>query len=110
MNIVDLRTYTIMAGRIGDYVKFYQEEGLPIQMRYLGKPVGYFTTEVGTLNQAVHMWGYASMADREERRNALEKDPDWIAYRKKSASLGLVVNQENKILRATALPTILGDR
>jgi len=107
MKILDLRTYTIQVGRLGEYVQFYQNEGLPAQSRHQGEPVGYFVTEVGTLNQAVHMWGYASMAEREERRINLEKDPEWIAYRKKSAKLGLIVSQENKLLKASALPTLL---
>ena len=38
--------------------------------------IGYFTTEIGTLNQIVHMWGYESMAQRQERRTALYSDPD----------------------------------
>jgi hypothetical protein len=100
--IVDLRTYTMVPGRLASFLDLYEKEGLPIQIKHLGKPIGYFATEVGTLNQVVHLWGYASMAEREQRRTAMEKDPDWIAYRKKSSAAGNIQHQENKILKSTS--------
>ncbi len=99
--IVDLRTYTMVPGRLAAFLELYEKEGLPIQIKHLGKPIGYFVTEVGTLNQVVHMWGYESMGDREKRRNAMEADPDWIAYRKKSGAAGNIQLQENKLLKST---------
>jgi len=99
--IVDMRTYTMVPGRLKAFLDLYQKEGLPIQIRHLGKPIGYFTTEIGTLNQVVHLWGYESMAERERKRSAMESDPDWIAYRAKSATTGNVQLQENKILKST---------
>ena len=100
--IVDLRTYTMVPGRLGAWLKLYEAEALPIQTRHLGRPIGVFTTEIGTLNQVVLLWGYQDQADRERRRGALEADPDWIAYRKKSAEAGNVQHQENKLIRSTA--------
>jgi hypothetical protein len=99
--IIDLRTYTMAPGRLAAWLKLYEAEGLPIQTRHLGKPIGVFTTDVGTLNQAVLLWGYASQGDREQRRGAMETDPDWIAYRKKSAEAANVQHQENKIIKST---------
>ena len=83
--IVDLRTYTMVPGRLGAWLKLYQAEGMPIHVRHLGQPIGVFTTDVGTVNQVVFLWGFESQADRERRRDALESDPDWVAYRQKSA-------------------------
>jgi hypothetical protein len=100
--IVDLRTYTMVPGRLGAWLQLYQTDGMPIHLRHLGKPVGVFTTEVGTLNQVVFIWAFRDQADRERRRNALEGDPDWVVYRKKSAEAGNVQHQENKIVRSTA--------
>jgi NIPSNAP len=100
--IIDLRTYTMVPGRLKAFLTLYEAEALPIQMRHLGQLIGYFTTEVGTQNQVVHLWGYASMADREARRNAMEADPEWIAYRQKSAAAGNVQHQENKLLKSVS--------
>ena len=99
--IVDLRTYTMVPGRLGAYLKLYEAEGLPIHIRHLGRPIGIFTTDVGELNQVVFFWGYESQADREKRRAALEADPDWVSYRRKSAEAGNVQHQENKLIRST---------
>lgn len=99
--IVDHRTYTMVPGRLNAFLELYEREGLPIQQRHLGKLIGYFVTETGPQNQVVHLWGYASAADRERRRTAMEQDPEWIAYRKKSAEAGNVQHQTNKLLRST---------
>ncbi len=99
--IVDLRTYTMVPGRLGAWLKLYEAEGLPIHIRHLGQPIGIFTTDVGTVNQVVFFWGFESQADRERRRNALEADPDWVSYRQKSAEAGNVQHQESKIIRST---------
>lgn len=98
--IVDLRTYTMVPGRLKAFLQLYEHEGLPVQRRHQGDPLGYFVTEIGTLNQVVHMWGYKSLAHREECRSALEADPDWAAYRTKSGAAGNVQHQENKILKS----------
>jgi hypothetical protein len=97
--IIDLRMYTMVPGRLGAFLKRYGEEGLPVQIRHQGDPFGYFVTEIGTNNQVVHLWRYQDMADRERRRAALESDPEWIAYRARSAAEGTVQHQANQILR-----------
>ncbi len=100
--IVDLRTYTMVPGRLSAWPQLYQTNALPIHQRHLGKPIGVSTAEVGTLNQVGFIRAFQDQADREQRRNALETDPDWTAYRKKSAETGNVQHQENKIIRSTA--------
>jgi hypothetical protein len=100
--IVDLRTYTIVPGRLAAFLELYEKEGLPIQIKHLGKPIGYFVTEIGTLNQVVHLWGYESLADREKKRAGMEADPAWTAFRAKSSGGGNIQHQENKILKSTS--------
>jgi hypothetical protein len=104
--IVDLRTYTMFPGRLAAWLKLFEAEALPVMARHLGRPIGVFTTEVGTLNQVVLLWGYESHADRERKRGALEADPDWAAYRKKSAEAGNVQHQENKIIKSTSFSAL----
>jgi len=66
------------------------------QVEILGKMVGYYYTDIGPLNQIVHMWGYDSLDDRFARRKLLQASPVWQAYAKKMRPL--VVNVENKLL------------
>ncbi len=96
--IVDQRTYTLQMGMLKDFLTLYAAEGWAVQTEHLGLPIGYYTTEVGDLNQVVHLWSYADMADRERRRANLESDPRWLAYRRKAA--GQVVQQRNTLLKA----------
>lgn len=98
--IVDERTYTIHIGKIPDYLRLYQAEGLEIQKRTLGNLIGYFVTEVGQLSTVVHLWAYDSMEERTKRRAALAADPAWQAYLGKMQPL--VTAMENRILTPTA--------
>lgn len=95
--IVDHRTYTLRPGTLAEYVKAYQAEGLAVQSRHLGKPIGWYTSmDIGPLNQIVHMWAYEDLADRAKRRAAMQADPEWQAYLKKVTPL--IMTMENKIL------------
>jgi hypothetical protein len=102
--IVEQRTYTVHPGKVSEMVKLYGEEGLPIQQRYLGKFIGYFSAETGNLNQIVFMWGYDSLDDRAARRERMAQDPEWKRYLQKVALL--LVAQENRILKPTAFSPI----
>jgi hypothetical protein len=94
--IVEMRTYTLHPGKVGPYLALYEAEGLETQTRILGKLVGYYSTEVGDVNQVVHLWAYESFDERLKRRAALFADPTWLAYIPKI--VGMLVSQESKIL------------
>ena len=98
--IIEQRVYTIKLGTAPVYFSNYEKLGLAAQRRVLGNLVGYYVSDIGTLNQAVHQWAYENYADREQRRTALYKDPEWLAYLGKSRELGLVEKQETSILVA----------
>jgi hypothetical protein len=94
--IVEQRTYVLQPGKVPEYLRLYEDEGLAIQEPILGSLIGYFSSEVGTLNQIVHLWGYEDLADRDRRRAELNADERWQAYVQKVRPL--VVSQENAIL------------
>jgi hypothetical protein len=98
--IVDHRTYELQPGRLRDFLALYEKEGLPVQLKHLGNLVGYYSTEVGNVNEIVHMWGYADLADRTKRRAAMAADPAWQAYLQKSREFMKTMN--NKILVPTS--------
>ncbi|CAM4269419.1 NIPSNAP domain-containing protein [Bordetella tumbae] len=94
--IVEERIYTCYCAKAAQYVAMYQAEGLAIQRPILGHLVGYFTSDMGELNQVVHLWAYESFEDRGARRARLLADPAWKAYAAKVQPL--VMTQQNKIL------------
>jgi hypothetical protein len=96
--LIDLRRYTIVPGRLKSYLAVYEQYGLPVQRRHVGDPIGYFVSEVGTLNQVVHLWGYADFEDRLRRRAAMEEDPQWREYKHKTEAGGYIQLQENQLL------------
>ena len=65
--IFDLRIYTLHNNKFAAWLKLYEEHGHATQVKHCGEPVFYATSEVGELNQVVHVWKYASQADREKR-------------------------------------------
>lgn len=89
--IIDHRTYELQPGRLREFLALYEKEGLP---------VGYFTTEVGNVNEIVHIWAYKDLADRTQRRAAMAADPAWQAYLQKSREFMKTMN--NKILVPTS--------
>jgi hypothetical protein len=100
--IFDLRIYTFKPGLQNAWLAMYEKHAYPIQLRYLGKPVVFTTTEVGPLNQVVHLWAYADQAERERKRNAMQQDPEWQVYVKMNTEAGYMEHMENRILRSTS--------
>lgn len=104
--IVEQRRYTLRPGAAPEFLALVRDEGLAIQVPHLGAPLGYFTSESGILNQVVHLWGFASAADREDRRRALAADADWQAFAPRV--LPLIERMESQILVSTQFSAIGG--
>jgi hypothetical protein len=99
--IVDLRIYTAKPGRVPDFVAIYREYGWPLQKKYLGNCIGWFTGLEGQLNQVVHMWAYDSQSDREKRRLAMYEDPAWLDYLRRTGEADVLLHTENRLLSPT---------
>ncbi|MCZ4353857.1 NIPSNAP family protein [Roseovarius aestuarii] len=97
--IVDHRIYTTRPNKLTAFSKLYEEEGLPLQRKYLGEPIGFYQTHIGELSRLVHLWAYDSLADREERRDRMEADPAWHAYRDKVIETDYLLDMRNEILK-----------
>ncbi len=95
--LVEERTYTTHPGKWREYLSLFESEGLTVQKRILGRMVGYYTTEIGELNQIVHLWAYKDLDERAHRRAVLLADPTFSAYVVKM--LPLLQKQQTRILR-----------
>ncbi|APT58763.1 MAG: NIPSNAP family protein [Azospirillum brasilense] len=104
--LVDLRTYTIRLRRMGEFLEVFDRLAMPVQLRYLGRPLGIFTSAVGPLNQVVHLWGFDDMGEFQRRHAERDRDPDWPAYLKASADL--IVAQENRLILRANMPSLAG--
>jgi hypothetical protein len=95
--IHEFRRYTIKPGKLGDYVDKSGSIGRVVRGDRYGKLLGYWSTELGPLNQVVHLWEFADLAARTTARAGLAKDERWVKeYLPVSGPL--LEAQENMIL------------
>lgn len=104
--IVEQRTYRFKPGAVGEFIARYELHGLALQKRILGNLLGYFVTELGPLNETVHLWGYDSLDDRARRRAALMAEAEWRDFL--ASILPLLDSQESRILLPTRFSPIGG--
>ena len=71
--IYDLRTYTLKPRAVPAAEKLF-EEAIPTREQY-SRLGAFFHTEVGPLNQIVHIWPYESLVQLEEVRAQAMADP-----------------------------------
>jgi hypothetical protein len=99
MMVYELRTYQLKVGALPKYLEIAKTRLLPILAEYGLKPVGFWYTEIGTLNELVHLWAYTDLNDRGQRWAQWVKDP------RRAEILGelsqLILTQSNKILTPT---------
>jgi hypothetical protein len=101
--IVDHRTYDVSPGRLADYVALYRASGWAVQKRHLGTCLGWHvSTDIGVLNQIVHLWAFETLQDRADRRAALAADPDWQNFRIQATPM--LLSMRNAILTPVAMP------
>jgi hypothetical protein len=104
--LLDVRTYTCRPGTIKAHLELYEKYGFAPQKRHLGEPVAYLITETGPINTYIHIWAYDSAADREKKRAAMQADPDWQDYLRRSAEAGYLVSQENRLMTPASFAPI----
>jgi hypothetical protein len=91
--IYEIRTYTLKPGSVPEYEKRFAEALQP-RLKY-SQLYGMWHTEIGPLNQIVHIWGYETLQQRADTRVAASKDSSgkWPPD-----TNDLVVTQESDIL------------
>ena len=75
--LYELRTYTVKPGALGDMVKAASTVSVGIRGNDFGKLEGYWSTEIGPLNQVMHLWSYSDFSERARLRAELGKNPRW---------------------------------
>jgi hypothetical protein len=75
--IYELRTYTLKQGSVPDVVKAASTVSRSIRGDEYGKLEGYWTTEIGPLNQVMHLWSYRDLNERSRLRTELAKNASW---------------------------------
>ena len=91
--IFEMRTYLMKPGSIPKVEELFAGS-LPARAK-LSRLGGFWRTEVGTLNQIIHIWPYETIADRDRVRAEAVKTGVWPPK-----ISDFVVDMESKILHA----------
>ena len=76
--IYELRTYTCQPGTHTVVAKNSGTVARDIRGNDYGKLEGYWMTEIGALNQVMHLWSYESFEERVRLRGELSKNERWV--------------------------------
>ena len=88
--IYEVRTYDLKPGGVHIFEEAF-EKALPHREKY-SKLGAFFHTEIGPLNQVIHIWPYDSLDQRNEVRAEAGKDPNWPPD-----SQGTILHMESEI-------------
>ena len=98
MAIYELRMYNVIVGKMSELVDLYKTEGWAALQKHPKKLVGYFTGDIGALNQLIHVWKFDDDADRRAFWAGVFGDAAFMAFAKKIRPL--MLSQENKLMMA----------
>ena len=101
--ILEMRTYQVPPGKAPEFLKFYENSGLPIITRY-ARLVGCWNKESGTLNSVVFLWAYDDYGHRQAQRAKLAADTAWQAF--VPTMLPYLVHQESVFLSPASFSPI----
>ncbi|GIX49790.1 MAG: hypothetical protein KatS3mg131_4001 [Candidatus Tectimicrobiota bacterium] len=73
--IYEIRTYTLKPGTVAEFEARFAE-ALPHRQRY-SELAAFWHTEIGPLNQVIHVWPYEDLRHRAEVRERAMQDPHW---------------------------------
>ena len=101
--IYEVRTYQLKPGTVPECEKRFAEV---LSHREKYSPMGAFWhTELGPLNQIIHVWPYENLQQRTELRAQAMKDPNW------PPKVGeFIVNMESEIFIPAPFMEPLGDK
>ena len=107
--IYELRIYHCVAGRLPALLKRFETTTLELWQRHGIRQAGFWTVLVGDGgNQDLHyLLAWESLAEREQKWNAFQADPEWHKARDESEKDGLIIaNIKTAMLRPTAFSAI----
>lgn len=94
--IIDHRTYLFHPQQAATFVKLIEDGGKDVIAPMLPHLRGFFITEVGRLNEVVHLYAYDSFEQRAAIRAQVRTSPGFPDFAARVTPL--LVSQESKLL------------
>ena len=88
--IYEVRTYTLEPGTVAQFEAGFAE-ALPHREKY-SPLAAFWHTDIGPLNQVIHVWPYENLGERERIRAEAAQDPHWPP-----ADLSMIQMMESEI-------------
>ena len=106
--IVEMRIYHCAPTRLPALLDRFTNTTLSFFEKYGIEQIGFWTTLIGPSNHALtYMVKWESLAEREQKWNAFQADPEWHKARDESEKEGLIIaNIKTSFLRPTAFSAI----
>ena len=100
--IYEIRTYDLKPGGVAEVEKRFAEK-LPARLNY-SQMAGFWHTDIGPLNQVVHIWPYDDLNQRAEIREQATKG-DWPPDISE-----FILNMQSEIFLSAPFMTPMGNR
>lgn len=102
--IYELRIYHCMPGRLPALNKRFETATLRLWEKHGIRQVGFWTVAIGESNHDLYyLLEWENLAEREQRWNAFQSDPEWIAKRAESEKDGpILTHLTNYMLSPTS--------
>lgn len=99
--IYEVRTYTLEPGTVAQFEAGFAE-ALPHREKY-SPLAAFWHTDIGPLNQVIHVWPYENLGERERIRAEAAQDPHWPP-----ADLSMIQTMESEIWNPASFMRPLG--
>src|SRR5260370_35233191 len=91
----ELRVYNCVPGGLPDLLKRFDTITLKLWDKHGIRQAGFWTVLVGDSNQDLYyLLKWESLAEREQKLNGFEADPDWHNQRAETEDNGPIVQRE----------------
>jgi hypothetical protein len=106
--IHELRIYHCLPGRLPVLNKRFENVTLKLWAKHGIRQAGFWTVMIGESNHDLYyLLEWESLAEREQKWNAFQSDPEWIAARAETEKDGPIMSHfTNYILQPTAYSKI----
>ena len=75
--ICDFRMYTLKPGGTPEYMAAVKEVALPLREKHGIKLAGWYYSDIGDLNQVVHIWAYRDHEHMEKAKGEVSNSAEW---------------------------------
>lgn len=106
--IHELRVYHTASGKLPELLNRFETITLKIWERHGIRQAGFWTVAIGENNHdLIYLVEWESLAEREEKWNAFQVDPEWLEKRALTEKNGpLVTTITNSILQPTSFSSV----